>query len=333
MSYIDTLEEAAERALAASESAENSAQIMNDVANGNSTTTVDTANGPVDTVAKAIADIIAEIEGGVVTSNQERVTVEDDAQTTFSLNNTTTSGMALYIEGSREFSFTINSSSTFTISEPVPAGTQMYVVNRTIEGGIGGSIVQVTDGDKPLNTALTDIEDSVAAAVEAIGEGSGDSGGVDSNTSEYIMMGPDNGSDYIDYMFGPSTYQIYVGSDGASFNFMDPTATSPVVTNPAGLSDYPEGTFGVGTSYTCMIYLTLNNSSGFIEWDPNIQWIGGSEPEFERSNFPAVVNLITFSVTPYQTGMNSFGYRVVGSLSGIIDESAGGGAGGPLVVS
>lgn len=333
MSYIDTLEEAAERALAASESAENSAQIMNDVANGNSTTTVDTANGPVDTVAKAIVDIIAEIEGGVVTSNQERVTVEDDAQTTFSLNNTTTSGMALYIEGSREFSFTINSSSTFTISEPVPAGTQMYVVNRTIEGGIGGSIVQVTDGDKPLNTALTDIEDSVQALQDSAGEV--DNSGTDTNVSDFYMIRSES-SNYKQYTLGPRTYEVYVPTGGAAFYFTPPSSISEGSSTIDDPDMYPEDTVAYGVSYTTVIYLSVDEAmTGEISWDENIMWIGGEEPELATTSLavgggPPSVNILTFSVTPNPfTGT----YRVAGAFTGVLGGSSSGGGGNEVIMS
>lgn len=52
------------------------------------------------------------------------------AQTIVDLVTCTTAGMALYIEGAREFDFTVNNSTRFTLSQAYPAGTKIWVVQN-----------------------------------------------------------------------------------------------------------------------------------------------------------------------------------------------------------
>jgi hypothetical protein len=51
-------------------------------------------------------------------------------QTTVDLATNTTAGMALYIEGAREFDFTVNSTTQFTLSSSYPAGTRIWMVQN-----------------------------------------------------------------------------------------------------------------------------------------------------------------------------------------------------------
>lgn len=151
MSYIDDLNQAAAQALAASASATESSQIISDVANGDENTTVTTANGEVKSLAKAIADITAELKSGVFSTTTEVITLEA-GQTLVTLTETTTNGMQLYVEGVREFDFTITSESSFTLSEALPEGTRIWVVG--VEFGEDTSTSSVVEGSTGVTRTL-----------------------------------------------------------------------------------------------------------------------------------------------------------------------------------
>jgi len=132
MSYIDDLNQAAAGALAASASATDSAQIMYDVANGDASTQVSTDGGPVDTLAKAIADIKSGIASGVLSSEMEEQTLAS-GQTTINLTGITlNSRPLLFIEGSFEDDFTVPNSTTIQLSQSFPAGTRVWILQNVI---------------------------------------------------------------------------------------------------------------------------------------------------------------------------------------------------------
>lgn len=153
MSYIDDLNQAASEALAASSSATDSAQIMSDVANGADNVTITTDNGEVKTVAKAIKDIIDAIETGVEGPQVEEQTLSA-GQTTVTLSTIDTQGIALYIEGSREFDFTVNDETSFELSQSFPDGTRIWIVKRDIEGTIDSFTVNSSTGTQTTQQAL-----------------------------------------------------------------------------------------------------------------------------------------------------------------------------------
>lgn len=153
MSYIDDLNQAATEALAASSSATDSAQILSDVVNGADNVTVTTDNGEVKTVAKAIKDIIDAIETGVEGPQVEEQTLST-GQTTVSLSTIDTQGIALYIEGSRKFDFTVNDETSFELSQSFPDGTRIWIVKRDIEGAIDSFTVNSSTGTQTVKQAL-----------------------------------------------------------------------------------------------------------------------------------------------------------------------------------
>ena len=153
MSYVDDLNQAAAEALAASSSATDSAQIMFDVANGDVNSTITTANGEVKTIAKAIKDIIDSIEAGVEAPQVEPQTLSA-GQTTVTLTTMTTEGIAVYVEGSREFDFTVVNSTDFDFSQSFPDGTRIWVVKRDIEGVADSFTVNSSTGSQTLSNAL-----------------------------------------------------------------------------------------------------------------------------------------------------------------------------------
>ena len=153
MSYVDDLNQAAAEALAASSSATDSAQIMFDVANGDVNSTITTANGEVKTIAKAIKDIIDSIEAGVEAPQVEPQTLSA-GQTTVTLTTMTTEGIAVYVEGSREFDFTVVNSTDFDFSQSFPDGTRIWVVKRDIEGTADSFTVNTSTGSQTLSNAL-----------------------------------------------------------------------------------------------------------------------------------------------------------------------------------
>lgn len=130
MSYIDDLEQAAAEALAASSSATDSAQIMFDVANGDETSTVSTANGPVDTVAKAIQEIKDSFVDSVLSAEREEQTLSA-GQTTVVLTTITLNARPLmFIEGSFEEDFTVTSDTEIELGQSYPDGTRVFFLQN-----------------------------------------------------------------------------------------------------------------------------------------------------------------------------------------------------------
>ncbi len=152
MSYIDDLNDAASRAQDAADTAEGASQILFDVANGDSVSTVTTASGEVKTVAKAIADIEASFEGGLFNSTVEEVTLAD-GQTAVTLTNATTDSMQLYVEGAREFDFEITGTDSFELSESFPAGTRIWVVSGEAYSDLGSVPITATGSTDPRSLA------------------------------------------------------------------------------------------------------------------------------------------------------------------------------------
>jgi len=154
MSYVDILNDAAARADAASTIATAAADILDEIANGPETATVTTANGEVDTVAKAINDVKEAIVGGATAPVLEQVTLAD-SQTEVTFNSLNTSGIALYIDdgsvdgGYRYFDFTVTSTNSVSLGSSFTAGTVLFGITNTI-GGEVGTAVQQTEANAQL---------------------------------------------------------------------------------------------------------------------------------------------------------------------------------------
>lgn len=149
MSYIDDLNTAAAEALAASSSATDSAQIMFEVANGTETSTVSTANGPVDTLAKAINDLKNSFVNAVLSAEREEQTLSV-GQTSVVLTTITLNARPLmFIEGSFEEDFTVASDTEITLGQSYPDGTRVWFLQN----------VAVTDAEtqfvNTLGTTMT----------------------------------------------------------------------------------------------------------------------------------------------------------------------------------
>lgn len=133
MSYIDDLKNAAARANVASDRADKASKIIHDVSHGDELTSVNTENGSVDSVAKAIKKITDEILAGVSQAMSETekhvLTTDTDTVTLTSLTN---HAIVVYVEGSREFSFTKSGDYTIIFDNPLPAGTTVYATKGII---------------------------------------------------------------------------------------------------------------------------------------------------------------------------------------------------------
>lgn len=145
MSYIDDLNDAAARAQAAADSAEDSTQILYDVANGDVNATVTTESGEVKTVAKAIADLEAKFGEGLYGTATEEVTLAD-GQTNVVLSTVRTTNMSLFIEGAREFDYAVVDENTFTLPESFPEGTRIWAVGLEFYTDAGSSPVESSTG-------------------------------------------------------------------------------------------------------------------------------------------------------------------------------------------
>ncbi len=170
MSYIDDLNDAASRAQDAADTAEGASQILFDVANGDSVSTVTTASGEVKTVAKAIADIEASFEGGLFNSTVEEVTLAD-GQTVVTLTEATTDSMQLYVEGAREFDFDITGTDSFELSESFPAGTRIWVVSSEIYADVTTTLVEDSKG---VSRTLTSWVDGVQYTYDTLADAQAD---------------------------------------------------------------------------------------------------------------------------------------------------------------
>lgn len=190
MSYIDDLNTAAEQALLASASATNSSQILYDVANGDQTTLVSTASGDVKSVAKAIKDISDSIGYGVAQPLSEEIILVE-GQTEVSLSTVSARSMALYIEGAREFDYTVVDDFTFTLPESFPAGTRLWAVTREPEGGtaIGDLFFESAGGttDRSLSDRASDKINLLDYGVT--GDGSDESSKVQSAINTALSLG------------------------------------------------------------------------------------------------------------------------------------------------
>ncbi len=213
MSYIDDLNDAAARAQVAADTAEGATQILYDVANGDDVTTVTTESGEVKTVAKAIADIEAMFSNALYDTATEEFVLEE-GQTSISLTSVSTDNMSLYIEGAREFDYTIVDSSSITLSEGFPEGTRIWVVGQEFYTDAGSSPVETeeTGTQRSLTNWVSgqvytyqSVEDMLADTnlqdgdfVQTLGYYSpGDAGG---NQYEIVITGSnEDGGSYIDF--------------------------------------------------------------------------------------------------------------------------------------
>lgn len=77
----------------------------------------------------------------------EEITLALD-QTEVTLSNASTSNMELYIEGAREFDFTVTGQKTFDLPELFPAGTRIWAVSAEshLASSIGSDIIPSVDG-------------------------------------------------------------------------------------------------------------------------------------------------------------------------------------------
>lgn len=129
--YNDVLQSASDLAVLASDRADAASQIIHDVANGGETETVTTESGELNTLAKAIKDITDRIESASLAPQIEPFTITAGVLE-YTLSSMNTSGVALYIEGSREFDFTVVDTDTIRLPREFPDGTRAWVVKREI---------------------------------------------------------------------------------------------------------------------------------------------------------------------------------------------------------
>lgn len=155
--YNDILQSATDLAVLASDRANAASKVIHDVAHGAETETITTEGGEVSSVAKAIKDITDRIEAASLAPEIEPVEIQA-GQLEYVLSTMDTSGMALYIEGSREFDFTVVDGTTFRLPREFPTGTRAWAVKRDIytpndDGSTGGG----TGGDaETLNGYTSD---------------------------------------------------------------------------------------------------------------------------------------------------------------------------------
>ena len=131
MSYIDDLNDAAARAQTATALAEAAVQIIDDVANGDTSTQVSTTNGLVDTVAKAVNDIKNDFVDAILSAEREEQTLSA-GQTVVTLTQITLNARPLmFVEGSFEEDFTVDlGTNTVTLGQSFPDGTRVFFIQN-----------------------------------------------------------------------------------------------------------------------------------------------------------------------------------------------------------
>ncbi len=100
----------------------------------------------------------------------EEITLALD-QTEVSLTNASTSTMELYIEGAREFDFTVTGQKTFELPESFPSGTRIWVVSAEAYADVDSiNVTAPTSGDeKTLAEWVDDIQGPDSSLVTAYG--------------------------------------------------------------------------------------------------------------------------------------------------------------------
>jgi hypothetical protein len=145
MSYIDVLNDAAQRANEASTRAEDASELLEQIVNGPLDTYVPTLSGEVPTAATAIENLRNQITAGGVAPVVEQVILNED-QVNVSFNNIQTSGLALYIdEGGgayRYFNFIVDGTSAVIIGDTFPQGTILWGLSQEIGGEVRTAVEQ-----------------------------------------------------------------------------------------------------------------------------------------------------------------------------------------------
>lgn len=162
MAYTDTLEEAAEVARIASQTASEASQIISDVANGDENTTVTTQSGPVKSVKKAIADITDRIFDGVLVPVREVVNIEEDGQTTVVFNDISTLSTTIYLNGLLYINFSVDGPRTIVFDKPLSAGDQVIGIERQLDNDIDSAIFIAEDYAASAEDSANDAREALA---------------------------------------------------------------------------------------------------------------------------------------------------------------------------
>lgn len=150
----ELLQQAADLATVAAERADTASQQFYDVANGSSTSTVSTDNGPVDTVAKAIQEIKDTLVGATLEAQIESQTLSE-GQTTVTLTEINASAKPLmFIEGSFEQDFTVTDESTIALGQSYPDGTQVWFLQNSAIQNISDSFVQTIGAAMSIDSSV-----------------------------------------------------------------------------------------------------------------------------------------------------------------------------------
>lgn len=141
MSYIDELNNAAQKANEASARADLASKTLFDIINGGDSDVVLTANGEVFTIAHAIRRVREEVAGGAVAPIAETATLVEDGQQSVVFQQLKTSGIAIYIQTAdgvnyRYFDFAVTGSNSVRLNGEFPEGTVIIGVAQEIGGEV-----------------------------------------------------------------------------------------------------------------------------------------------------------------------------------------------------
>jgi hypothetical protein len=145
MSYIDVLNDAAQRANEASTRAEDASELLEQIVNGPLDTYVPTLSGEVPTAATAIENLRSQISAGTLAPIAERVILAE-SQVNVTFNTVQTSGLALYVDegegGYRYFNFTVDGTSSVILGDTFFEGTELWGLSNEIGGEVGTAVQQ-----------------------------------------------------------------------------------------------------------------------------------------------------------------------------------------------
>lgn len=239
----------------------------------------------------------------------ESVTLAD-SQTVVTFNTVGTAGVAVYIEGAREFGFTVDSPTQITLDTSYPAGTQLWAVQNEPAGTISAAAIAFTDTNNRFGAA-TDVQDVIdqlgEASKRAVGTSTGNlqqvgAFGGPTGAQTYWHSGNFTPGDYVEFAefstFGYDFIQAANAAAGRTLLNLGSAATRDVGTSNGQLMEVGAG----GLLGNVVIHPTLPDFSALAPsgayYAPSNSSGGGSFALHFR--YTSTIGAFRLSNTPYE---------------------------------
>ena len=238
----------------------------------------------------------------------EEITLALD-QTEVSLTNASTSNMELYIEGAREFDFTVTGQKTFELPESFPTGTRIWVVSAEVYADAENIIVESTagssrtlkgwvDGQVYSYATLADVFAETELKVGTYVQTEGYNAALDYGANRYLCVpvGTEvaDGGRFIDHpnspvqlkgifptgVIRPEQYGAHGGGvedDTDAFRRMLSCPIRTFAPNPAGYRISGQLDFGRESTFVSLLNLTVTTGRDAPGADLGIQTGGGDQ--------------------------------------------------------